>query len=116
MSVAWSPCRLVRQVTMSQHSDLQPECAGQRGGERGGERGGGLVHVRGNYCNLSAGGAGEVGRLLINERSRWQWAGAGRVCVCVCGGERRGERVSWSAEHTDTWTHRPNDNCQSHHP
>ena len=54
------------------------------------------VCVRGNYCNRSAGDAGEAGRLLINERSRWPWVGGswehagGRqrqtelnVCVCV---------------------------------
>ena len=74
---------------------------------------GDVACARGNYRNLSAGGAGEAGRLVINEESRWQWAGdghrqpAGRVHREErMGGGRWRERereVRWSAEHTGTW-------------
>lgn len=52
-----------------------------------------IMCTGGNYCNLSA-GAGEVCRLVINERSRWQWAGDGcrQTAGKAAGGGRKRER------------------------
>ncbi len=52
-----------------------------------------MVCTGGNYCNLSA-GAGEVCRLVINERSRWWWAGDGcrQTAGKAAGGGRMRER------------------------
>lgn len=52
-----------------------------------------MVCTGGNYCNLSA-GAGEVCRLVINERSRWRWAGDGcrQTAGKAAGGGRKRER------------------------
>lgn len=61
-----------------------PAEGGWDGPDPGGGGGAGGGGAGGNYCNLSAAGAGGDCRLVINEGSRWRWAGDG--CEQQSGG------------------------------